>query len=223
LSSEDDTKLITVRVPKVLLQAFDKTTSDKERTKTVREMMEQRVGQFSNGQPIAMNYEKLKSQTDDCRREMERMRKVLNDRKVAVERVALREIPLSVENIPSIIEYIRKYVRSGIKSTDGFSKYNVEDYISFLEAMKRHDEVQGELDKCRDAKLGAVAVTKTENDSTGKAKAVKKERRYIAPEDKCGCGVYELKEEHNPRCYSKLRVRLIFQGFRIIAVNGCVT
>lgn len=132
---------------------------------------------------------------------MERLRKVLNDRKYAVERVAVREIPLTIENIPSIIQYIREYVRSGIKSTDGFSKYNVEDYISFLEAMKRHDDVQGDLDKCRDAKLGAVADAKTENGSTGKAKAAKKERRYIAPEDKCGCGVYELKEEHNPRCY----------------------
>ena len=206
MSSEDDTQLITVRVPKELLQAFDKTTPDKERTKTVRELMEQRVLQFSNGQPLAVNYEKLKSEADGYRRDMERLRKVLNDRKYAVERVAVREIPLTVENIPSIIEYIREYVRKGIKAQDGFSTYNVEDYISFLEAMKNHDDVQGELDKCRDAKLGAVAVAKTENGSPGKAKAVKKERRYIAPEDRCGCGVYETKAEHNPRCFHKQEV-----------------
>jgi hypothetical protein len=201
LSGEDDTQLITVRVPKELLQAFDKTTPDKERTKTVRDMMEQRVVQFSGGQPLAMNLEKLKAQTDDSRREMERLRKVLNDRKGAVERVALREIPLTIENIPAIIQYIREYVRKGIKAQDGFSTYNVEDYISFLEAMKNHDEVQRDLDKCRDAKPGAGAVAKPDNVSLGKAKVAKKERRYIAPEDRCSCGIYELKAEHNPRCF----------------------
>ena len=195
MSEDEKNQMVVVRVPKEVLESFDKTCPKGLRAERIRELMQQEAEKAGNQVQIKVNYEKLKSDADRCRREMERLEKVMDSKKVAVERVALRSIPLEAENIPLIIQQLHSY---SIKPEDDFDRGDAEDYIQDLEFMQTHANLLKELDIYRKANFETSKSISSESPTPPTSGKLK--RRYIGPHDLCGCGIYETRAEHNSRC-----------------------
>jgi hypothetical protein len=200
-SSEDEKKdfqMVTIRVPKPLLTAYDKTCLVGGRAEGVRTMMQEKVEKSGNQVQATVSLPDLQSKADRCRREVERLRKVMatNNTLEAVGTVALRFHPLEPENIPLIIRELRNYA---IKLEDGFDRGDVEDFIEYLEVKRKHVNLLKEIDDY--LKKAEIVESDSANRLSGKEKGNGKGRRYISPKDLCDCGVHETKAEHNPRCF----------------------
>ena len=207
LQDEDnETQVITLRVPKKLVKALDEIVPKGKRNEEFVSMAEQRLEKGGNSEAIKDDrFERLCVEADGYRREIDKLRKVLGHKMHLIDAIALSLMPLTPENIPRIIKYISSYSKTSLKPSDGFSAFNVLDYIRFLEEMLKHSLVQTEIDKFRAEQSKDVDVEnispRTSQDGEAKKTTRKKEQRYIPEINRCGCGVYETKEEHNPRCF----------------------
>jgi hypothetical protein len=194
-----DRQMITVRIPPDLLKAYDKTNPPGGRTEDICAMMQEKLEKSGSQIKTTVSLPKLQSRADKCRREMERLRRVMvtNNKFESVETLALKFAPLNSENIPLIIQELSGY---SIKPTDMFDRGDLEDYILLLEAKHKHENLLQEIDNYRKANAEPATsdITKHPNNIE---KGNSKKKRYISPRDLCGCGYYETKEEHNRRCF----------------------
>ncbi len=205
-STDDSNKIVKVlvRVPKDILDAYDKDVPEKGRNKSIVEMMTKKATEGGNGEAVAAaSYEKLAKEAEDVRRDMERIKKALGPRLQAIRRVALTNLAETPENIPKIIKLIDRYE---IKERDGFTHLHRLDYIRFLEQTLNHSKLEGKIKPFKDAKYKDVDLGNSQIE-TGSTKGKSKKdqpRRYIPPEQRCWCGRNETRAEHNRRCYHVL-------------------
>jgi hypothetical protein len=188
-------QMVIIRVPKDLLEAFDKTCQKGERAEKIRDMMRKEAANY-NGQAPPVSYAKLKAQANKYRQEMEQLKKNPNLDTVA-DRV-LKEEQLQVSWIPRLIKDLLNYRP---QPGDEFNRYDVEDFISYLEARLKLEKVLQQIKHHRAIKYGKQE-TEQQNDKV-------KEKEYIPPFDLCdsGCGLYETKAEHDAREQKELEER----------------
>ena len=218
MSENEKNQIVTFRVPKGLLESFDKSCLEGgDRAEKLRTMIMQEAEKSGGQTQVPGNYEKLKSDADGCRREMDRLKRAMGSKLNAVETVALNFAPLAAENVPMITQKLCSYL---IEPQDGFDRGDVEDYIEFLEVLQKHDSLLKEIDSYRKARFGAAEPEKTLGGSTEQktsthSKDGKGRKRHINPKELCACGLFEKQEEHNRRCAYNLDTGLSFAGATI--------
>jgi hypothetical protein len=180
-SDEEKLQLVNVRVPKNVLAAFDKTCQKGMRADKIRSMLQQEAEKSGNEVEVVITYKKLIADAESCRREMDRIKKSMNDRFQLVEAAALKNIPLTTENISSIIQELISYP---ISREAEFDRFDTEDYIKYLYAWQEHQGLLKQIDSQREQagiiKPG-VSLVSSEQDKEPK------KRRYISPKNRC-CG-----------------------------------
>lgn len=189
-------KMVTLRVPPEILEAFDKTHVEGDRNESLIDLMKQKVEVSGNKIEAMVDYEKLESRAESCRREMERIKKALNTKFAVIQDIALRNTEFKPENLPSIIKEILQYP---ITYQTPFGKNDVHDYIVYLERKCEHEKLLKEIGPIRNAKYGITVITEAISETPEQPTSQRK-KRYINPKDLCGCGRYETLEEHNRRC-----------------------
>jgi hypothetical protein len=195
--NEKDYVLVAFRVPKKILPSFDALCPREGRAAKLRDMVEKEVEATTGEETASANYEKLKSEADDCRREMDRLKKAMGPKFFAVEAFATSFAALTPENYTEILRELWKYE---ITPEEGFSRNNLEDYIEYVEQLQKNDGFISSINAYRRATLGEdTEANKAKPKGEGKGKPKK---RYIDPKDLCCCGIYETWEEHNARCYA---------------------
>jgi hypothetical protein len=200
---ENGTQMITLRVPKKLLKAFDERTPDGKRTEKFLSLMEKDLTDNGNGDAIAeAKYAKASQAAEDNRRTIDRLTKALNGRKANIESIVFRTMPDSEENLQKALDILFDYKP---KETDGFSQHHKEDYIKILEARIANAKIQPSLNKYRAQKKKAAISSEVAVASPEKEKS-KSPSKYIAPKDRCACGGLHgphTRLEHNRQCYFK--------------------
>jgi hypothetical protein len=177
-----------IRVPKWLLEAYDKTCPN-GRPEPIRGFMRERVA--THGGTIQVNYDELLSQETKHKAEMDRLSK--NEKIGKVLYLVLKDGPLRVEYISQIIMDLIEYE---VKETDAFSKYDVENCIQFLEVNRELESVLQQIKNYRVAKYG---IFETET------KEQRNKRHYVplALRDH-NCEFYETDEDHKSRLQKEM-------------------
>lgn len=176
--TEDEKKLVTFRVSKDLLDSFDITCQPGERAERLRIMMEEEAKKKSGDPTHAVNYSKLKSDADACRREMARLRKALGRKFHDVEDVAESFAPLTTQNVPAIIQQLST---CEIPTDVGLTRDHIEDYIEYLEAWAKNQVLLEKIDAYRRAKT----TSETDNSPNPSPVSQKPAGRYISRKDLC--------------------------------------
>jgi hypothetical protein len=198
--------MVTLRIRKSSLKQFDKTCPKGQRAEKLRELMEAEAVKNGNQSGAAVNYGKLKADADDCRREMARLRKVMGQAFEAVKDVALSFAPLTPENIPLIIKELYQYT---IQPEDHFSRASLEDFLEYLETMKKHNDLLSQIDAYRKDKFGTEP-EHPELEAQGGSEEKKREKQYrhIRRSERCSCGRNETFYEHNRRAFYLTDVKM---------------
>ena len=196
LSDDEKDIRFTIRVSKDLLEAFDKKGSGARKDKICALM--QREIQQPRGQ-VKVDYEKLKKDADDCRREMDRLKKAMGQKFYAIESLAQSFAPLTSDNYTIILQALWSYETG---QEDNFNRNNIEDYIEYLEQMQKNEGILTDINAYRKTLCQEMDPSKVKSKQTSAKE--KQKKRYIDPKDLCPCGSYETMEEHNIRCYKNI-------------------
>jgi hypothetical protein len=161
LSKEEndaENQLVTIRVPKVLLKAFDEKVvpTGSTRAETWRKIMEEKVNASGGKVQGTVNYERLKEQRLKWKRIGDSLYKILSDENT-VDRyrgvTPVYEVLLSfaktlgtddclVLNINDVLEKLKRYA---IKPNESFNDAMLESFIEYVEALLRRRQIEVEI------------------------------------------------------------------------------
>jgi hypothetical protein len=194
--------LVTIRVPKWLLEAFDKTVPPSGRAEAVRQWMRDRVATYGGKMPV--NEEQLKLQLDKNRQEVAKLER--NNKIWSVLNLVLRQEPaifrpeerqkrveesLKPEYIPQILKDLAKYKP---RANDNFDRCDVLDTIYYLQAKQELAKNVQQIDSYLAIKLGVNESEHTEQ------KDNKEERPYVPLNQRNSeCEFYETTEQFEAR------------------------
>jgi hypothetical protein len=161
LSKEEndaENQLVTIRVPKVLLKAFDDKVvpTGSTRAETWRKIMEDKVNAAGGKVQGTVNYERLKEQRLKWKRIGDTLYKILRDETTPDRYRGLTpvyEVMLSfaktlgtderlVLNINDVLEKLKRYE---IKPNESFNDAMLESFIEYIEALLRRRQIEVEI------------------------------------------------------------------------------
>ena len=156
--NDAENQLVTIRVPKVLLKAFDEKVvpTGSTRAETWRKIMEEKVNASGGKVQGAVNYERLKEQRLKWKRIGDNLYKILSDEKTADRYKFLKpvyEVMLTfaktlgtddclVLNINDVLEKLKRYE---IKPNESFNDSMLESFIEYVEALLRRRQIEVEI------------------------------------------------------------------------------
>ena len=123
---DESIRQVLINLPTSLLEAFDKTYKGDRKT-AIERLMKQQIEGTGNQAPT--DYPKLKSDAEDCRRTMDRLRKAISEKMAAMQVIADNAGELTAENVPIITVELSTYA---IQPEDGFDRGDIEDYIDYI-------------------------------------------------------------------------------------------
>jgi hypothetical protein len=161
LSKEEndaENQLVTIRVPKVLLKAFDEKVvpTGSTRAETWRKIIEEKVNASGGKVQGTVNYERLKEQRLKWKRIGDSLYKILRD-ETTVDRyrglTPVYEVMLSfaktlgtddclVLNIKDVLEKLKRYA---IKPNESFNDTMLETFIEYVEALLKRRQIEVEI------------------------------------------------------------------------------
>jgi hypothetical protein len=196
-TKETSDKLVTLnmRVTPAIKEALKKIAPDVKMTAKVTELIENDFKQSGGKIQIDTSYDRLASEVEGYRRDLDSIEKALNSKFDRINDIAQRTMPLTLENVDAIIKWLLTYK---VNSQDGFSEYDKKRFATWLEKWRESKNAERKLDKIRAEKYG---VTIFEPENTGQGPAL--HERHISEEDICQCS-YRPKHtlfEHNQRAF----------------------
>ena len=165
----------------------------------------EKLGREAQSPPAS--YEKLEAEADQCRRKMDRIKRVMSDKFTFVHDSFVTS-HITVETIPHLIQELRDYVETADQETawSDFSQSDIYDFIEYLKAKQKHDDLCRQMRDQEKAelgiaeKVGTIAEKAEEEKETSQNKPPIYQEKY--PKARlCDCGRHERKEEHNRRCF----------------------
>ena len=161
--NDAENQLVTIRVPKVLLKAFDDKVvpTGSTRAETWRKIMEEKVNASGGKVQGTVNYERLKEQRLKWKRIGDSLLKILRDETTPDRYNGLKpvfDVMLSfaktlgtddclVLNINDVLEKLKRYK---IQPNESFNDTMLETFIEYTEAIlkRRQIEVQIRVFRC---------------------------------------------------------------------------
>ncbi len=149
-------------------------------TSFVTELIEGAVKQGGGKISIDSSYERLLSETEKYRRELDSIEKALGDKFELVRGVAQKTMALNLQTVDLIVKELLQHQVNHHK--DGFSERDKNDFIDWLETWKKNENAEKQLKRVQFEKYG---VTIPEN--LNQEQALAKPKRFISKKDRCRC------------------------------------
>ena len=187
---------LNMRVRPATKAALKKLAPDGQMTSFVTELIEGAVKQGGGKISIDSSYERLLSETEKYRRELDSIEKALGDKFELVRGVAQKTMALNLQTVDLIVKELLQHQVNHHK--DGFSERDKNDFIDWLETWKKNENAEKQLKRVQFEKYG---VTIPEN--LNQEQALAKPKRFISKKDRCRCGgrPEHTLFEHNQRAF----------------------
>lgn len=187
---------LNMRVRPATKAALKKLVPDGQMTSFVTELIEGAVKQSGGKIPIDSSYERLVSETEKYRRDLDSIEKALGDKFELVRSVAQKSTLLNHQTVDLIVKELLQHQVNHHK--DGFNERDKNDFINWLETWKKNEKTEKQLKRLRSEKYG-VSIP----EDLKQEQALAKPKRFIRKKDRCGCS-YQPEHtlfEHNQRAY----------------------
>ena len=156
--NDAENQMVTIRVPKVLLKAFDEKVvpTGSTRAETWRKIMEEKVNASGGKVQGTVNYDRLKEQRLKWKRIGDSLEKILRDENTSDRYrgwTPVYEVMLSfaktlgtddclVLNINDVLKKLKHYT---IKPDESFNDTMLESFVEYVEAILRRRQIEVEI------------------------------------------------------------------------------
>ena len=157
IPQDDETQIVTVRIPKTLLKAYDDIRSEPSRAEGIRVLVEKFVA-ASGGKVVAktVNYDSLKLERIRLMKFEDTLSKILNDIEVDRGLTAFRTmknfaIKLGTDrslciNIDEVLKKLKSYEPT---KNDRFNASDLESFVEYVEAVLARRKIEAAISKLR--------------------------------------------------------------------------